>query len=257
MQKRKRKAPRRGYVIWRGKSNLDGKRVVVIATLKTKNAKTGPMIQTWILRERISPVSAMNKGLDFSICGTCVHSANHAKKTTGNPNDRDCYVVGRAPQAVWKAWKRGRYPDISADAAAVAALGVGRTVRCGAYGDPVAVPVEVWKTLISRCIGHTSYTHQWSWAPGAQDFASFTVASVDSTLERYAAKAAGWRSFRAKLKGEPREKGESVCPASNEAGKLTTCHDCRRCDGHTNGRTLDIVIDLHGAKYSRKEVYSL
>lgn len=65
-----------GIVLWKGKSLLDGERIVVIATgifTKTENRKTGDMIQTWILRRDIDPMLARRMGEDKSICGSCKH----------------------------------------------------------------------------------------------------------------------------------------------------------------------------------------
>lgn len=252
------KGLKRGYVIFKGPSKLDGRPIVVIATMKSANKKTGPMVQTWVIRSRISPVRMISLGLDYTICGTCIHSANVAKQKTRNPWERDCYVnVAQAPQAVYRTFKAGKYPDISKDPAAIAALGIGREIRLGAYGDPAAVPVDVWRSLVSKANGHTGYTHQWSWHPTAAAYRDLVMASTDDETTYRDAKALGWRSFRTKQPDEPRLKGESVCPASNEAGNRVTCRECLRCDGQSSGRTLDVVIDLHGAKYSKKDVYTL
>ncbi len=65
-----------GLILWRGKSLLDGKRIMVIATgvfNKTENKKTGDMIQAWILRRDIDPMLARRLGEDYSICGDCKH----------------------------------------------------------------------------------------------------------------------------------------------------------------------------------------
>jgi hypothetical protein len=42
--------PPGGLVLWEGPSRLDGSPIVAIATFRTDNRKTGPMIQTWIIR---------------------------------------------------------------------------------------------------------------------------------------------------------------------------------------------------------------
>ena len=40
----------KGYIIYEGASLIDGKPIVEIAILSSKNVKTGNMIQTYILR---------------------------------------------------------------------------------------------------------------------------------------------------------------------------------------------------------------
>ena len=65
-----------GVIIWEGASAIDGAPIRVIATgLKTSshNAKTGDLIQTWILRADMTPQEAVDSGADESICGGCPH----------------------------------------------------------------------------------------------------------------------------------------------------------------------------------------
>ncbi len=107
----------------------------------------------------------------------------------------------------------------------------------------------------------TGYTHQWITA-AAQPLRSLVMASVDSPVQRDIAKLLGWRTFRTKHASAPVLPGEIVCPASEEAGKRTTCARCGLCDG---SRTVlnpdrsrarednrkDIVINVHGAAKGR------
>ena len=47
-----------GYILFEGKSEIDGKDIVVIATglnVNSNNDKTGSMVQTWILCKDIDP----------------------------------------------------------------------------------------------------------------------------------------------------------------------------------------------------------
>ena len=39
-----------GIILWEGKSELDGKPIVLIAIDHSSNSKTGDMVQTYILR---------------------------------------------------------------------------------------------------------------------------------------------------------------------------------------------------------------
>jgi hypothetical protein len=64
----------RGLELWRGPSRLDGAPIVAIATglaEPSSNPKTGPMVQTWILRADSSPQEAQRTGADASVCGDC------------------------------------------------------------------------------------------------------------------------------------------------------------------------------------------
>ena len=66
-----------GFVFYRGPSMIDGKPIVAILTglaKRSRNEKTGNgLFQTWIMRERINPLRAVNTGADISICGDCKH----------------------------------------------------------------------------------------------------------------------------------------------------------------------------------------
>lgn len=241
-----------GVVLWRGASLIDGAPIVVIATgLKSgsSNRKTGAMVQTYILREDVSPLDAIASGADASICGDCRHRGTVRDGKAGY--GRTCYVnVGQGPLGVWKAYKRNRYPDIVAPGqrasytGELAAVGAGRIVRLGTYGDPAAVPAEVWFALTSRATGRTGYTHQWRTTPALR---TLCMASVDTEAEAAEARAAGWRYFRVAMPSSlARLEVEAICPASAEAGKKLTCAQCLAChgaDGHSRG---NIVIQAHG-----------
>lgn len=223
-----------GYILWRGASMLDGAPIFVIATgfdIASKNAKTGDMIQTWILREDVSPGDAMRYGQDRSICGDCKHRG------------RTCYVmVHWGVTQVWKAAKRGKYPEL--DRRQLTKAGRDHAIRIGTYGDPAAVPTWVWHRFVERAQHHTGYTHQWRAAPGLRDIC---MASVDTPAEREEAKALGWRTFRVRTSHEPVLDREVVCPASAEAGRKTTCEECRACGGLSSKARADIVIKVHGS----------
>jgi hypothetical protein len=230
-----------GYVVYRGPSELDGEPIVVIAlTGGSTNSKTGNMVQTYIIREDIDPVAAVKTGADESICGDCRHRGNGIDGT-----GRTCYVnLGHGPSSVYRAFLRGRYP---VDPVAAADACNGRIVRLGTYGDPAAVPVNVWLDLLAQSSGRTGYTHQWRTNPQLR---SLVMASADTAMSADVARAMGWRTFRVRTAEQPMLVRESVCPASAEAGKKLQCTDCRACDGAT-GRKGSIAIIVHGALAKR------
>lgn len=231
-----------GAIIYRGPSALDGAPIVVVVTglaSKSANGKTGDMLQTWIMRDDVDPVTAL-KGADASICGACPH-----RPATGGA----CYVqVGRAPLNVWRTAQRGRYvePDD------IASLGAGRNVRLGSYGDPAAVPPRVWEALTYAAAAWTGYTHQWRIAPHLK---ALCMASADSEAEAIVARAMGWRTFRVRTSEEPvTPKAEFVCPASEEAGRKTDCATCRACMGTSAKARVSPVIIAHGPTKRRFEL---
>lgn len=235
----------RSSVIYRGPSMIDGSPIVVVALWSTSNRKTGGMLQTYILADDgQSPLDAIRSGADAAICGDCKHRGDGA--TYGS---RSCYVnVGQGPTVVWKALQRGKYLEIPNGVEGDVdrpALGRRRMVRLGTYGDPAAVPMAIWQTLLCLSAGHTGYTHQWRDARFAA-FRSIVMASVDTEAEAEAAQAAGWRTFRVRTADEARMPREFVCPASSEAGAKTDCATCLACRGQ-DGRKGNPVIVAHGA----------
>lgn len=238
--------PANGAVIYRGPSQLDGKPIIVVVTglrSSSANEKTGNMLQTWILREDIAPHVAIKTGDDASICGSCPHrGAATGDKAVG----RTCYVqVHNAPRSVYAAYHRGIYPM----AEDIAEVGRGRLVRIGSYGDPAAVPVEVWKKLTRYASGWTGYTHQWFGMPPelAEEFQPLCMASVDSEEEATQAKTLGWRTFRVAQSGAIADKTlEVLCPASEEAGRKSSCENCRLCMGTTSKARKSVMIPVHG-----------
>jgi hypothetical protein len=226
-----------GVVLWKGQSLLNGDLIVLVATglnaPQRQNEKTGHMIQTWILCDDVSPIEASRTGADERICGGCPHRgvANGAVAV-----GRTCYVqLWSGVRNVWLAYKRGTYHLNKTDAPF---RGLG--VRVGSYGDPAAVPVEVWQRALHKAAFSTGYTHQWRSRP---DLKSFCMASTDSDEEREEARVMGWRTFRV---GENPRAGEVVCPASEEAGYKATCNVCRACGGVGAKARADIVIAPHG-----------
>lgn len=216
-------------VIWRGVSLLDGVTpIVVVATgldEQSGNTKTGGMVQTWILIDRMHPKDAIDTGADAAICGDCPH-----RKIDGR---RSCYVsLATGLSVVGRRVRDGVYPVTALDDAAE--LCRGRSVRLGAYGDPAAVPFEVWERLLRHAKRWTGYTHQWKRAD--RRLRTLLMASVDHATEHTWAELEGWRTFRVRKVDatgapEPLKPGEIVCPASHEAGQRTTCERCGLCDG--------------------------
>lgn len=72
----------RGFVVYDGPSAIDGERIVVIvcALERSRNAKTGHMVQTYILRADMHPIEAVRTGADVSICGGCKHRGDGTGK---------------------------------------------------------------------------------------------------------------------------------------------------------------------------------
>ena len=149
----------------------------------------------------------------------------------------------RAPASIWKAYRRGRYRRVGIFS--LASLVRGRKVRFGAYGDPAMVPIHYWQLMASSARAHTGYTHQElePWFPSA--LASMVMISADSAADAITARAEGRRSFRVTTPDEAPLPFEILCPASEEAGRRTTCEDCALCSGDSIAKS--IYIPAHGA----------
>jgi hypothetical protein len=241
-----------GAIFYRGPSLLTGDPIVAIATgLEggSHNPKTGPMVQTWILRPDLRPMDAKRQNLDDAICGDC--------KLRGESGlGAVCYVATwLGPANVYKSFIRGNYLETSW--AELQALVEGRHVRLGAYGDPAAVPFEIWRTLLTTVAGHVAYTHAWRRCDPR--FKTIAMASVDTVAEFHAAHLAGWRTFRIRTDDEallayvPAPGAwpvrslplEFVCPASDEGQHRTTCQTCQLCRG-TSSPARSVAIVAHG-----------
>jgi hypothetical protein len=223
-----------GRILYEGPSMLDGAPIVVIATgfsESSGNAKTGAMIQTWILRQDTPPHHAFTTEGGASVCGDCPHRLNET-----------CYVAWwRAPLAVWNCWRHGHgyAPAQPADFDGV-------QLRLGSAGDPAAVPPWVWASILPRVAGRTGYTHQWrdprfAWLRGV------VQASCDSLVDLAQARAAGWRTFTVLPIGDADPLGTVHCAASTERGAKTNCARCGLCDG----TRADVVITAHGSRAKR------
>lgn len=234
-----------GFTLYRGPSLLDGALIIALATgfrIASANAKTGgAMLQTWILRDDIDPIAAVQTGADFSICGDCVH---RGETVNGGNVARSCYVnYAFGVRNTWLAAQRGSYPPVAL--AGVPSLFTGRKVRLGAYGDPAAVPIRIWEAVTARAAGWTGYTHQWAAFP---ELARWCMASVDDLGERARAGLLGFRTFRVSTSRDAgrADRAEVACAASEEAGKLTSCVACMACGGAGSRARCDIVIAAHG-----------
>ena len=244
-----------GYIAYEGPSVIDGQPIVVIVNCideGSDNAKTGALVQTFIIRSDIAPSNALKSGDDESVCGDCKHRPSLIAQAVadGLKPEVPCYVnVGRSVRSVYDAYKRGRY--VKAPLETIALALAGKNLRIGTYGDGAAAPVIVWHRIIRYCADWVGYSHQWRHI-AVSDWAGMLMASVDNEQEYADAKALGWRTFRVAL-DEGKAPTEARCPASKEMGQRTTCNACLLCSG-TSKRAKDIVIIDHALGHKRRVV---
>lgn len=242
-------------IIYYGPSKIDGAPIAAIAVYTGSNSKTGRVLQTYIIRRDMSPLHASRTGADYSICGACPHRGESDGR---NVAGRSCYVtLIHGPRAVYQRLTDPRGEGyVFADkrtndhAEFRRALGRGRIVRLGTYGDPAAVPAYVWRDLIAESAAHTGYSHQLESTAldrrHRRAIGQLCMASADSAQSAARLQAKGYRTFRVSINAL-RAKGEALCPASVEAGKKMQCAQCRACDGLRTARKGNIVIRAHGA----------
>jgi hypothetical protein len=240
-----------GYIVYEGPSLLDGSPIVVIINkikAASKNAKTGALVQSFIIRSDINPVIALKTGADVAICGHCIHRPSLAAYTGAPP----CYVnVGRSVASVYKAYKRGSYTKASPSEVALYLTGL--KLRIGTYGDGAAAPIDVWQQLTQFTAGHVGYSHQWlNPSFDHAQWAKLVMASADTIDEAAQANLYGMRVFRVSV-GIDKQQGEASCPASAESGKKTTCDNCMLCAG-TSKAAKDIVIADHALGHKKRVI---
>ncbi len=222
-----RKGKANGYIL-----HEDRVRVIIAIGFKraSKNIKTGKMIQVFIIRKDMDPVSANRTGKDSAICGSCPLKG-------GKGQARTCYVtLVQAPLAVYKAYKRGSYPVLQDFH-----IFNNREVRFGAYGDPVFIPFGILSEIANRARTWTGYTHQWQ-NPLFSGYRNFLMASVESAAGMEKAHSEGWRTFRVVGNGTSLESGEIMCV--NET-RGVQCIKCGLCKGASIG-AKSIAITVHG-----------
>jgi len=237
------KAPQ-GIILYEGPSRITGKKVVAIATgfsHDSKNPKTGKnMIQVWIIPASMSPLSAYARGKDRTTCGNCPMSS---PKNGGNGT---CYVhCFQAPHNIWKTYKTGKYERCTT---ANIMYFDNAVIRLGSYGDPAAIPIQVFDALAKRAKSMVGYTHQWNNSFCDKGIKNYCMASVDTPKGKILAEKKGWRTFRIMIPGDEVEKNEFLCPASEEAGHKTTCEKCLSCCGISKNMK-SIGIFAHGRKW--------
>jgi len=220
-----------GLVLYRGPSLIGHGNVVAIVVgfrRPSRNSKTGPMLQCYILPDRDSPLAALQGNRNQAACGRCALQGRY-DAARGRMVDRVCYVnVGHAPEGIWSALKRRQYPRYCA--ARHRHLFAGSDIRIGAYGDPAALPVPLvrWLSAVGR--SWTGYSHQLFWIDQrrAAALSRYLMASCHTPAQHGEALRRGWRAFTVVPHGSAPPDGAVECPHYSHG---VTCQDCGMCRG--------------------------
>jgi hypothetical protein len=229
-----------GYIMFQGRSAISDQSVVAIATMHSQNDKTGNMVQLWILPSDLSPLAALKSNNNKGACGSCKLQGWFDGKKMQN---RVCYVnVGQAPEGIFKAFKRGKYPNYNPKIHAKKIKG--RKIRLGAYGDPAALPCELLEHLVGLSAGHTGYSHQLfdiakTDRPLADRLAKMLMVSCDDNAQHNTATAYGWRTFTVKTPDGTTPADSIQCPFYSHN---VQCEDCLLCSGSAKGARSIYVI---------------
>lgn len=239
------------YIAYEGPSLLDGKPIVLLVQMGSRNTKTDNMVQTFILRSDIDPISASRTGEDYSICGDCVMRGIPHDGNSGWAKKRGCYVnLLHGPNGKYQTYKKGGYTKID-DLVFMAGLLKNQDVRVGSYGDPSAIPNHVWETILSEVNMWTGYTHSKN-----NPYPEKYMSSVETKSQMLSEMAKGNRTFRVIMAIDEVVKGKEIlCPASKEAGYRTTCKACKLCNGNqSKAKSIAIVAHGNGKKHAANEI---
>ena len=247
---------RKTIILYQGASLINGQPIVALAQSDSTNSKTGNMIQTFILDATVDPLKASRTGRDASICGSCPHRGTPNNNEKGQATNRTCYVtLAHAPLGKYKAYKKGVYGTKTATLKEVESFGSLQGVRLGTYGDPCAVPNDIWKALTSKALYSTAYTHA-----AINPMPESIMTSTDNLKQSIDAWGRNERTFRVISSiNQLYKRREILCPASEESAAIrnaprSTCASCKLCGGSSiNAKSIAIVA--HGtSKRKAKEV---
>ena len=224
------------YVVWEGASLIDGSPIVLILTgfvNHTSNRKTGYLLQSWIIKQNILPTEAAKKGFDKAICGDCPMKLSRLGS---------CYVNLAVTNNIYRKYETRAYPYFSKNEIEVLKR-YRYPIRIGSYGDPTAVPFDVWKPIILASGSHTGYTHNWLFCDNS--WKQYLMASVQSLGEARIAQNRGWRTFRIIAPDAPLTQNEILC--RNTEDDRNRCDNCFLCDGKSS--KPNVADRVHGLKW--------
>lgn len=238
------------FKIWQGPSAYNGEEIACILTNtngSSKNPKTGPMIQSWILPVKMDPKDAIQKNNgDACCCGDCPLKPSKA----GFKKYDSCYVGRRVFQAPRNVWLGSIKRPVELDKGIISLVQSSHQIRYGSYGDIAMIPKDIFEIIHTSVLKdrkvktHTAYTHQHKKA-----FAYWTrryaMASIENKCDGQLFRSFGWRTFRVASKDNLElDKDEIICPNITRG---TQCIDCGLCDGkrHDNDNRKSIIIPAH------------
>lgn len=233
---------------------MTGAPIKALLSATSKNSKTGNTATLTVIRADVSPKDAVDQGIDDAVCGNCecrkggigARCYTHGQMLSKGLRSMYKGLPNRTDRSDWAVEDLGQWLKF-------ARLNEGaQAFRSCAYGDIGALPVATQLKLDdARQQGGLSprgYTHQWR-DPAVQHLKSWHMASVSTLADYEHAKDLGWRAYLAaqpSLVAAVTAQRLLLCPASKEAGHLTTCAQCTLCAGNTRGTAPSVYIPDHG-----------
>ena len=172
--------------------------------------------------------------MDRGICGDCPLKSSQ----TGA-----CFVNLLPVNNIYRTYFASKYQKLSVKEIEVIKR-YRYPIRIGSYGDPTAVPFDVWEPIISASGGHTGYTHQFLTCDSR--WKDYLMASVQSLAEARIAQSKGWRTFRVIAPNAPLIENEILCRHTQD--DRIQCETCLLCDGVSS--KPNIADRVHGLKWS-------
>ena len=241
-----------GFVLYEGPSLIGQGDIAVLAVLNSKNEKTGPMVQVYIVPKDMSTLDAVQAGDNAAACGDCPLMGTPYTKTIKRRSgeveqvvrlqNRVCYVnLGRLDATIGGAYRRGRYAPYNRRIHERWLKG--RDVRLGSYGDPAAMPDHLVEYLASVGSGHTGYSHQlFSIERGRADkLARLLMVSCHTPAQHNEAVRRGWRPFTVISGNQAPPVGAVECPFYTHG---VQCNKCQLCQG-TSKNAKPVYVRAH------------
>lgn len=225
-------------------TNLLGQEVVVQVQYGSTNAKTGDGVQIWILPYEWILIGKSAMDNDEASCLDCPHSKRGTRKCYVRKGNAEMGLKSKV-NSLHTAFVNGRLNVLPIDELASNEIAniQGKYVRLGAYGEPVLIGEANMIAITQAASSFTGYTHQWR-NPAYQWASKYLMASVENEPLMNVAHRMGWRTFRVMDKSQSPIKGTEIsCPASKEAGSVTTCNKCGLCKGTSSkGKSISIIL---------------
>jgi hypothetical protein len=222
-------------------------KIIVVATAKSTNRKTGESVQIWILDASMHPAESRQTGNDANNqCQGCSFASNNG-----------CYVGVNPLGAIYRKWKRGGYPALIMGSPEWDKFFSTDYVRFGAYGNPSLLPLAMVKDIASKAKKITGYFHDWHLMPPdqAKAYGQYFMASTEVSNFK-TAQELGLRTFSVVPHAMPATGIECLADS-----KGMTCKQCGLCDG--NRRTASrskplphIFITAHGYQTAKAKLAS-